>query len=120
MKIPEDLKIFVKYIVEEFVSFVKTIASALIGMPKTLWHGINKPKTWFYIVFVLFIYRFVMMRSWNHLTDKLVLAALVIIVLWKEYEDGVWKAKWRESEKKRIIKMVQDQQLEEKNGIRRT
>jgi hypothetical protein len=105
----EDLKIFFKYIGEEVVDTIKGFGTAIISIPGTLWHNLNRPKFWFYVIFVVFLARFVFFRTWSQWTDKLVLLALVIIILWKEYDDGTWKSKWREEEKKRIFMMINKQ-----------
>lgn len=94
------------YIGSEMLNTLKGFGEEIISIPGVIWHNLNRPKFWFFIIFIVFLARFVFFRTWTHWSDRLILVALTIIILWKEYEEGTWKAKWREEEKARIFEMM--------------
>lgn len=95
----KDIPVFLKYIITQ--PFVE-LRDLIHGMA----HNLNRPKFWFYIIFFVVIIKIVVFKGGNVLVDRLILVALALIILWKEYDDGRWKAQWREEEKRKIMEKV--------------
>lgn len=103
-----EVKAFMRYIITQPVVEMKNM---VIG----LWHSLNQPRFWFYIMFFAVAFRILILRSWGGWGDRLILVALVIIIIWKEYTDGRWKNRWREQEKQKIIEHVR-REMQENGG----
>lgn len=103
IKKPNYIYIFFKYIFDHTIK-------AIIELPGEIWyyiryliHKYTYPNAWFYTVFIIYLYRLLVIKNRDQSDDILLIIIMILLILWQELDRGTFIYEYREKERSRLL-----------------
>lgn len=98
---------FLKYITKKiFLEPVKLVGNLL--------HQLLYPRAWFYTLFIVYALKKLWVRDVSETTDKVMIVALIVLLLWKVYRE--WYDEWMFEQREDVKKRAREQTIEVMKG----
>lgn len=97
----------------EKLDFLKHIITKVIKEPIKLGMEFLRqflyPKAWFYAIFGVFIMKLFLLRDKYKKWDTVLIIALIILIIWKEYKE--WYDEYKYEQRKKLRERVVKEQM---------